>query len=192
MFSLFHFNAGIYENDIMYLGGTVTYTGNVISRSMQSILEEGIVSLGNYSCPVIMERFKDGASVVYRFMEEHGVICEQKLSTQAYTFLDAYNDCAEKDMRFLSYCFSRRLKQIFTLIAQIFCIFVTLFGIKRTISYGYNLPILLMILSAFIVFTILGTLYSYYRCQKIDSHTSALVRYIERNEMSGKDNGLRK
>lgn len=174
VFTFFRFNTGIYEQDIIYLGGSIQYTGNILLSSKRSLLEEAVVSISGNSCHVVMERFKDGTAVIYDYIS-NGVINKKELALDARSFENAFYDAMDKDARFMSYSFFRRLKQYATLLAQLFCAFVVVFGIWAIFVYGFAWAVLLMMCMAIILFFILSRLYSFYRCQQISEHTSFLL-----------------
>ena len=57
----------IYEGDVIYSGGTVEYTGEVVHNGMYYCVEKAIVSLGKYSFIGYMKRFNGGNAVLCRY-----------------------------------------------------------------------------------------------------------------------------
>ncbi len=54
----------IYEGDVIYSGGTVEYTGEVVHRGVLYTVEKAVVSLGSYSFTGYMKRFRAGNAVL--------------------------------------------------------------------------------------------------------------------------------
>ena len=67
------FEKEIFEGDIIYSGGNVEYTGDIVHRGMGYHVEKAIVSLGTYRFTGYMKRFKAGNAVLcsYKLKDTH-------------------------------------------------------------------------------------------------------------------------
>lgn len=172
--NLIRINKGIYEQDIIYLDGSVEYTGQILISSNRSRLEVAKISIGGYSCDAVMERFNDGTAVIYNYTKA-GQIYKNELFLEAQSFENAFYGAMDKDARYISYHFFRRLKQYATLISQGICLFIFLFSIGFLIKNGFVPAVIIMMVLSFILLLMLGRLYSFYRCHSIKEHTSFLL-----------------
>lgn len=160
---------GIYEQDIRYFGGSVEYTGKIFIRSRRSAVEEAIIHFENQIYSVTMEHFRDGSAVIIDFLQD-GQACRYTESMQAQRFLNAFERRKAQDLRFLSYELSRYMKQFGTLLMQLFCIVCFLYGFYKMVTVGPYIMVLALMGLAIILFFLLGSFYSYYRCKDINDH----------------------
>lgn len=162
-------NWGIYEQDIVFLGGSVTYLGNVISKTRRSAVEEAVVTAGNASCNVLMERFSDGSAVIRDFIKQ-GIIYKKELYPEARAFWYQFFALAGENVQFMSFNMIRRCKQYFTFILQVVSILVFCFAAYNVLFKPFSLVMALLFLTSLIVFCGLSTFYSWYRTCKIVDH----------------------
>lgn len=154
----------IYESDILYLGGTVDYTGKVVVKSFRSKVEEAYVTLKNSHVFVRMERFRDGTAVICDFLDDNGMVL-RKNSSAVKDFLCIRDMLLDKDEVFMEFVFIRTAKQVITFIAQtlsLLCFLVSVFRIVKAPFLIVSATGLVLLFSC-IQFLILGALYSYYR-----------------------------
>ena len=52
----FQINRGIQEYDIIDLGGSVEYTGNVVERRQNYVMEDAIIALNGTQCEARIQR----------------------------------------------------------------------------------------------------------------------------------------
>lgn len=162
-------NWGIYEQDIEFLGGTVTYIGNIISKSRRSTIEEAIVTAGNASCNVLMERFADGSAVIKHFVKL-GLIYEKELYPEAKAFWYQFHSLAEDNLQFMSFDFMRRCKQYLTVALQFASILAFFFALYCSVFKSFSIIMVTLLITSLLVFFILSTFYSWYRTCKISDH----------------------
>ena len=111
MLNGFRLNWSIYESDILYFGGTVHYTGNVITKSYRSRLEEAIVTLRDTSCIVYMERFRKGNAAICKFVDNGRTVSKIEEYPEACEFMELFDTLTAQDSPYLEFAFMRRVKQ---------------------------------------------------------------------------------
>lgn len=163
MLNRLRLNWGFYESDISYFGGTVQYTGNVITKSYRSKLEEAIVTLRDSSCVVFMERFRKGNAAICKFVNNGTVVSRIEEYPDAYAFIEIMDVLTAHDTVFLEYAFMRRLKQYGTLFMQIACCLIVLLCVRHCILYSWSIGAVCISLVSFFLFGQLGALYHNHR-----------------------------
>lgn len=159
-------NWGIYEKDILYLGGEVTYTGEVIMHKGNR-LERAVLTLKGYRCEACMKRFPDGNAVIADFLQNGTVLVSKQDYHSCYAvqaFIDTYYECIDTDEAFMMCVFWRRTKQYATVFIQGICLFLFTFSLFSGLTS--RTPILPSVFTAICsvgLFGILGMFYKYYR-----------------------------
>lgn len=148
----------IYESDIYHVGGTVSYTGNIIRRKASSIIESANVTLGSLRVSCLMERFKDGSSVILSFIEDG--VPMKKNSLMVDTFIERYDELKNSEPIYQEFVFYRNIYQVLVIIGQLFCVgsfLYMMFHLQNVINYWtYIIPMVV----ASILFILLCTCYS--------------------------------
>lgn len=165
----------IYETDIVALGGTVLYTGNIIVKSRRSSVKEAIITLAGTNITVYMECFRDGSSVLCNFLENGKPVA--KNPSEAEYFLNCYKSLRSKNDIFLEFVFFRTAKQVGIFLLQIICIVAMIHSICN-ISVSINpLTYLIEGALALVLFFICGNFYSYIRKMRFDKYSSVLSEH---------------
>lgn len=162
----FKLNWGIYERDIVYLGGTVEYTGEVIMHKGNRF-ERAVLTLKGYRCEACMKRFPDGNAAITNFIQNGNVLVSHQEYHSCYVvhnFIDTYYECIDTDEAFMICMFWRRTKQYLTAFTQGLCLLVfAFFLISGLTSRSPILPSIFTALCSAGLCGILGTFYKYYR-----------------------------
>lgn len=156
----------IYETDITHLGGTLTYTKHITSKSHRSSVQKALITLDNQEFSVDMERFKDGTAAVVHIN-----------NNMTNTFIESYKRLTEEFEVFHEHVFLRFVKQMWLFICQLIMIIIFLTNIYTTIKF-LSIPHFITAIIALSIAIIVGGCYSRIRC-----HTfSAFLKDIENDE----------
>jgi len=68
MREILNLNYGIYEYDIMDLGGEIQWSGRVVSKMRHSVLEDAVIILGDIHCEARFERYDFGNAAICCFV----------------------------------------------------------------------------------------------------------------------------
>ena len=127
------FNWDIYEYDIVDLGGTVQYTGNVVEKRRDSVMEDAIITFGVIQCEARFQRYKYGNANLHCFLYK-GIPEDDRdanrESPNSRMFMQAFGKACEDHDIYLEMQFTRRIKQFGTAFVQILCGLMMLFGLK--------------------------------------------------------------
>ena len=69
MREILNLNYGIYEYDILDLGGEIQWSGRVVSKMRHSVLEDAVIILGDIRCEARFERYDFGNAAICCFLE---------------------------------------------------------------------------------------------------------------------------
>lgn len=174
-------NWGIYECDILHLGGTVCYTGIIEVEKKRYRIEEAVLQIGDTSCHAYMKRFADGSAVICAFVR-NGLISTDNVSPEAADFLEAFYNIADKDDRFLSFSYMRKFKQAITGILQGLSVLCFVYAVFSLLHSGFNVFPLILLILAPVLFCILCTFYKWYRLETPDKHKFFLLEEDNENK----------
>lgn len=170
MREILNLNYGIYEYDILDFGGEVQWSGNVVSQLRHSVLEDAVVTLGEFQCEARLERFEFGNAAICCFLkdgvpekdnEEHSAATNSKL------FLHKYVELCQEDDVFLELQFTRRLKQYGTLVLQVLCCIMLVAGLRFLFLPGRILRGIVLITGNILLLFLFGSFYKYHRLMRL-------------------------
>ena len=118
---------GIYELDVLYAGGKVEYTGEVIYKGFGYSVEKAIISLGGFELVGYMKRFKRG-NAVYCLYSSKGLEFTKQEWKAKYEIKKILSDKELHDVDFYEFhavrdvlIFLTSLVSIGTIIMSIYC-----------------------------------------------------------------------
>lgn len=171
---------GIYEQEIVFFGGSVTYSGKILRRGLFSFIEEAEICLDGIKCTVLMERYKDGSAIIYD--SKNGM---KKFGCQYFgydLFLHKFFSLSQNSAKHLSFYFFRRVKIFSLALLQLFCIICAITsGIFMLVNSVSSVSAILL-LSASLVFILIQNSYTYVRVDDVFSHSSFLLTHKSGDE----------
>ena len=173
MREILNLNYGIYEYDILDLGGEIQWSGRVVSKMRHSVLEDAVIILGDIHCEARFERYDFGNAAICCFLENG--IQEKDNEAHADTanskrFLHKYVDICQANDVFLEFQFTRRLKQYGTLVLQILCAVTILAGIRFLFNPYTLIRGSILIIGNIILLFILSSFYKYHRLMRLSQY----------------------
>ena len=186
----FVFNWDIYEYDIIDLGGTVQFTGNVVEKRRNSVMEDAIVTYGDIQFEARFQRYNYGNAnlhcFLYKGVPENDFDANRE-SPNSRLFMHAFADDCDKNINYLEMHFTRRIKQYGTAAAQIICGILLLLSFKFLHNPRLFLPGILLITLNTLLICVLGSFYKYYRIARTSEHKPWF--FAKNPDGHGKDNG---
>lgn len=173
MKSPFLFNWDIYEYDIIDFGGTVQFTGNVVEKRRNSVLEDAIVTYGDIQCEARFQRYNYGNANLHCFLYK-GIPEDDndpnRESPNSRLFMRAFAAACQENDVYLEMQFTRRIKQYGTAAAQIVCAIIMFLSFRFLSNPRLFLPGALLIAITAMLIGLLGTFYKYYRLARTSEH----------------------
>lgn len=173
MKTLFVFNWDIYEYDIVDFGGSVQYTGNVVEKRIDSVMEDAIITFGDIQCEARFQRYNYGNANLHCFLYK-GIPEDDRdanrESPNSRLFMRAFADVCEDHDMYLEMQFTRRIKQFGTALVQILCGLMMLYGIGFLFTPSRFIAGLILVAGNLIVIALLNTMYKYYRAMRFSEH----------------------
>lgn len=185
MKKLLNANWGIYEYDIIDLGGSVEYTGNIIKKRRNSFYEDALITYGDVQCEARFERFKHGNADLHCFLCNG--IPENDNDTNrenpnSRLFMKKFMSVCENDDVFLELQFTRRVKQYGTLALQFICAIMLLLSIRLLFHPVTFIRGLILIGGNILLICLLSTFYKYYRMMRISEYKPWFFAKDERDD----------
>lgn len=143
------FNLNIYESDIVYMGGTVNYSGNLLYHCKAFSLELANVSVRGLQTDVIMKKYRDGTSVIVDTVDSND---------------SWYSDFIELEVdEYLIVSSRRTVVRFLVILAYLICFFSFIYVVWLTFIYGISLRLVLMALISLAPEFLFVKLFSYIR-----------------------------
>lgn len=172
---------GIYEREIVFFGGCVTYTGDVLKKGLFSSLQLAEVELKGIKCKALMERYHDGSAVIY---DSQKGLLDNGLKDVDYSLLyKTFYSLAQNSAKYLSFFFFKRVKFFFLGLLQLCSIITMVLSFFHIVKTGVlSLILVILLLSAVILFFLMNKFYSYVRTEDIFTHSSILLTHKSDDE----------
>ena len=173
MREILNLNYGIYEYDIMDLGGEIQWSGRVVSKMRHSELEDAVIILEDIRCEARFERYDFGNAAICSFLENG--IPEKDTEAHADTanskrFLHKYVDICQANDVFLEFQFTRRLKQYITLAVQILSMIMLVASVRFLFHPSTLIRGIILVAGNIILLAALGSFYKYYRLMRLSQY----------------------
>lgn len=166
---------GIYEQEILFFGGTVTYTGKVLKKGLFSVIEEADITLEETKCTVPMERYRDGSSIVYDSRKGLGSLGCYNVGYGA--FYERFCDMSQNSAKHLSFYFFRRMKIFLRALLQLCSLICIIISIGCMIGNGISPVLIVWSVCSLVLFLLIHGSYSYVRVEDIFTHSSILLTH---------------
>ena len=180
---------GIHEQEIVFFGGSVNYTGEVLKRGLFSKIEVAEIELRGVKCKALMERYHDGSAVIYD--SEKGLIRNGYKEIDYGMLFKTFYSLSRNNAKHLSYYFFRRMKFFVLGLLQLCSIIGMILSVYYKVETGISFMLITLLLSAVVLFLLVNKFYSYVRTESLFTHTSVLLTHKcndETDDFWNKDN----
>lgn len=159
-------NYGVYEQDILYFGGSVVYQGNVITETGRSRVEEAVITLDDFCSHAFMERFRDGSAALLFFIQE-GAVSEEEIYPITDRFMKKMRMLESEDESYKIHNKKRQQKQGAVLLIQMVCILMALVAFIMSCNTGFAGGNVFVLVLALLLVFLWGRFYSCFRTREI-------------------------
>ena len=180
MFYRYWTNWGVYEEDIVFLGGSVEYSGSIVKKGWNYTVEKAVVNIMGNSCIAHMKRYdkeRKSSAVLCCFEDRNGVV-KDNLFPPAREFLFTLNDLAAENDDFLEYRFIREFKQYGTFALQFVCGIIFVCSLVKLLN-SFSVGLLITAFLSFAIICIAGSLYKYYRMANLHGYKSKYFSTVD-------------